>query len=383
MDPATAAALALTVTLGACIGSFANVVAYRMPRSESIVTPPSHCPKCGRRLTPAELAPIVSWLALKGRCRGCRQRISARYPLVEALFAAAFLGLALLTRPDPSAAAEVARYALQAASLSMLLIAALIDLDTKQLPDTLVYGAIAAGLAATLLPTNPNAAPHLTRPAGETLTIALAAAGAFTLLERYATHALRRARHTIDPPLITSHHILTAATLATILGPWRALAATTALIVIDARTRTPLRAPQPLHLLLIPTLTVAAHLIGKPAPVAATDALTAAGAAALAAGLAWWAADHLTQRRENETPDGAALGFGDVKLAAALAALLPEPLLLSVALMAASVTGVLHGAAAQQRAVPFGPHLLLGTVTAAAIGPQLIRWYAATTGIPL
>jgi len=74
----------LAVLLGACVGSFLNVVLWRLPRGESIVHPPSHCPSCEARLGPAELVPVVSWVALRGRCRHCGAPISVRYPLVEA-----------------------------------------------------------------------------------------------------------------------------------------------------------------------------------------------------------------------------------------------------------------------------------------------------------
>src|SRR5690606_252871 len=324
-------------------------------------------------------------LALRGKCHGCRERISARSPIVEAAFGLAYLGLALLTQPDLTSGGELTRYGLQAAALSMLLMAALIDLDTKHLPDTLVYGAIAAGAAASLLPANLGAPEYLARPAGETIAIALAAAGALALLERYAALALRRLQAPTSGP-ITSDHMLLAATLAALLGPVRALAITAALVAVDARSGARLRLPQPLHLALTPALIATSHALGRHAAVAAVDALIAAGAVALTAGIAMWANDHLARNRDHaqeEATEDAALGFGDVKLAAALAALLPNPLLLALALMLASLTGTLHGIAARQRAFPFGPHLLLGCILAATIGPDIATWYANLTGVPL
>src|SRR4051812_50085089 len=82
--------------VGACAGSFLNVVIWRVPRGESIVSPPSHCPNCGERIKPRDNIPIVSWLLLRGRCRSCGNPISSRYPLVEALVA---VGLAPGTAP--------------------------------------------------------------------------------------------------------------------------------------------------------------------------------------------------------------------------------------------------------------------------------------------
>jgi len=79
--------------VGAVLGSFANVCIWRMPRGESVAWPPSHCPVCGRRLAWWENVPVLSYLALRGRCRTCRCRISIRYPIVELAMSV----LALLT----------------------------------------------------------------------------------------------------------------------------------------------------------------------------------------------------------------------------------------------------------------------------------------------
>ena len=78
--------------LGACVGSFLNVVVWRLPRGESLVSPPSHCPKCDRPLKWYDNLPIVGWIKLRGRCRFCREPISPRYPIVEAATALIFAG---------------------------------------------------------------------------------------------------------------------------------------------------------------------------------------------------------------------------------------------------------------------------------------------------
>lgn len=69
--------------VGLAIGSFLNVVIWRVPRRESLVRPPSHCPSCGTRIRTLDNIPVASWVALRGRCRTCGERISVRYPLVE------------------------------------------------------------------------------------------------------------------------------------------------------------------------------------------------------------------------------------------------------------------------------------------------------------
>ncbi|NTW72382.1 MAG: prepilin peptidase, partial [Eubacteriaceae bacterium] len=76
---------------GLVIGSFLNVVIYRLPNEQSIISPPSHCGSCNTRLRPIDLIPVFSWIFLKGQCRYCGEKISARYALVELLTGTLFL----------------------------------------------------------------------------------------------------------------------------------------------------------------------------------------------------------------------------------------------------------------------------------------------------
>lgn len=123
--------LCVSGVLGLIIGSFLNVVVWRVPRGESIAHPPSHCPACGANVRPRDNVPVVSWLLLRGRCRDCLARISARYPLVELGTAAIFVVLA-------------ARIGLQAELPAFFYLGAigvalaLIDLDVKRLPNAIV-----------------------------------------------------------------------------------------------------------------------------------------------------------------------------------------------------------------------------------------------------
>ena len=86
----------LAFVAGAAIGSFLNVVVTRVPKRESIVRPPSHCPSCGTPVEPRDNIPIVSWLVLRGRCRACGWRIPIRYWLVEVACAVVFAVVALV-----------------------------------------------------------------------------------------------------------------------------------------------------------------------------------------------------------------------------------------------------------------------------------------------
>ncbi len=124
--------------LGAIVGSFLNVVAYRLPRHESLITPASHCPGCGTPVKPYDNIPVLSWLLLRGHCRSCAAPISPRYPLVEALTAALCVG-AVLTH---SSAAGIA---LAVLTILIVVPAALIDLEHRIIPNRLTaLGAILA-----------------------------------------------------------------------------------------------------------------------------------------------------------------------------------------------------------------------------------------------
>jgi leader peptidase (prepilin peptidase)/N-methyltransferase len=160
----------MIAVFGALIGSFLNVVVYRVPAGRSIVSPPSACGSCGEQIKPYDNIPVLSWFVLHGRCRSCTSRISARYPLVEAATAVAFGVVAWWFWAGPEAPAgrsaaalaggvvEVVAY-LYLAAISIAL--ALIDLDTHRLPNALVLPAYLVGAvllgAAGLLAGDPGA----------------------------------------------------------------------------------------------------------------------------------------------------------------------------------------------------------------------------------
>jgi leader peptidase (prepilin peptidase)/N-methyltransferase len=117
---------------GVVIGSFLNVVILRVPEKVSIVKPPSACPGCGNRIGSRDNLPIVSWLLLRGRCRHCAMRISARYPVVEALTGALFVLVALRFGWSWTLPAEII-------FVSGLVALAFTDLDRMLLPKAIVY----------------------------------------------------------------------------------------------------------------------------------------------------------------------------------------------------------------------------------------------------
>lgn len=153
---------------GALIGSFLNVVVYRVPAGRSIVSPPSACGACGHPVRAYDNIPVVSWLVLRGQCRDCGARISARYPLVELGVALAFAIVAWRFVPAAATAGSTLGVAagvlvvvafLYLASISIAL--ALIDVDVQRLPDPIVLPAYAVGAAllgaAALLVGDPGA----------------------------------------------------------------------------------------------------------------------------------------------------------------------------------------------------------------------------------
>jgi leader peptidase (prepilin peptidase)/N-methyltransferase len=156
--------------LGAVVGSFLNVVVYRLPRHESLVAPGSHCPRCGTPVKPYDNIPILSWLLLRGHCRSCSAPISPRYPLVEAVTAALCVGAVLAHHSAVGVATSLV--------LILLVIpSALIDLEHRIIPNKLTAaGAVLALLVGVAID-----------PAGEPeRLIAAAGAGGFLLLAALA-----------------------------------------------------------------------------------------------------------------------------------------------------------------------------------------------------
>lgn len=140
--PSTAVLVVFSAVWGLVIGSFLNVVVHRVPEGRSLAHPRSACPGCATPIAAYDNIPLVSWVALRGRCRHCRQRISARYPLVEAGTAALFVGVALRFGWTWTTAADDV-------FVAGLFALACVDLERYLLPRRIVY--TTAGLSGGLL----------------------------------------------------------------------------------------------------------------------------------------------------------------------------------------------------------------------------------------
>ena len=141
----------LAGTLGSVIGSFLNVVIFRVPAGRSIVAPPSACGSCGHEIRARDNVPVLSWLLLRGKCRDCAAPISIRYPLVEAATALLFVAVALrfpLSFETGADAASTLLTLIAFAYLASVSIAlAMIDIDTRTLPNRIVLPAYLVGAA--------------------------------------------------------------------------------------------------------------------------------------------------------------------------------------------------------------------------------------------
>ena len=145
---------AFSFMMGACIASFLNVVIWRVPRGESIVSPPSHCPKCGAEIRWWQNLPILSWLALRGKCAKCRAPISPRYIIVETIGGVLFL--AAFWRFGEFAA-------FMWVWLALMIAGSCRDFDHQLLPDFVTVGGMVYGVVLSLA--SWLVAPYLRVPA--------------------------------------------------------------------------------------------------------------------------------------------------------------------------------------------------------------------------
>jgi leader peptidase (prepilin peptidase) / N-methyltransferase len=160
----------LAGAFGLLLGSFLNVVAYRLPRGESLVLPGSRCPSCSTPIKPYDNVPVLSWLMLRGRCRSCREPVSWRYPVVEGTTALLLVAVVLAKGADRDVWLGVA-------FVLLLVPVTLIDLDHRIIPNKLMLVGMVVSIGLVLATRPEDLTEHL---------IAAAGAGGFLLLAALA-----------------------------------------------------------------------------------------------------------------------------------------------------------------------------------------------------
>ncbi len=155
-------------TLGLFVGSFLNVAIHRLPREDMTVSNPrrSQCPNCARQLTWIENIPVLSWLALRGRCRGCGWRIPWRYPLVELLTAALWAVAAWRLAPSDWPTLLVHNVV-----LAGLVVATFVDFDCFEIPDEVSIGGIVLAPIASLAVPELHASTWLAQAVSKSATV--------------------------------------------------------------------------------------------------------------------------------------------------------------------------------------------------------------------
>lgn len=374
--------------LGLLIGSFSNVLIWRLPRGENIAFPPSHCPRCEHPLAVLDLVPVASWVALGGKCRYCQAPITPRYPIIELISGLAYLGLGLLF-PFSAVGAGVFGLCLL---FTILLASSVIDAETYTLPDALTIPGAVIGVLFGLVNTSSGAASVGLPVFSEALRGGLMGAGLLVTIDLLGSWIMRRLREMQYPEQPLGYQQIALGLFGGLLigglsgNLWAAtlggLALGAASTLLNAASKRTVRVPE--------LLTVGGSLVGLPllstlgGPAflgGLNGGLAAAGAVSLLAGTYWWVNEKAID--QDAPADPRAMGFGDVKLAAVIGAFLGFDklvLTLAVAVVAGAVFGIVQKALRSDNRVKFGPFLAIGAVVALLWGGSLIAAYKSATG---
>lgn len=368
--------------LGLLVGSFTNVLIWRLPRGESIAFPPSHCPKCGHPLAVIDLIPLFSWLSLGGKCRYCKEPISARYPIIELISGIGYFVIAAMFPFGTYGFAPLGLMIL----LTILLAGSAIDLDTYTLPDALTLSGVAFGLLFAML--NERMATEGFPTLAQAMNGALMGAGLLVTIDLIGSWILRRFQERQYPEQPLGYQQISLALLAGAwLGTWTGLGIGLLSAMVNLTAHKVIRIPELITLLgFFISIVIASNGIGPGLIVMIQDALSAAGATALVAGVYWWIqnARNTEDEEDDDQYDPSAMGFGDVKLAAAIGAFLGwEKLLLTilVAVVTGLIGGLIQSATKSDNRVKFGPFLAIGAVVAIFFGSQLMEMYKGMLGM--
>lgn len=332
---------------GTVVGSFLNVCIYRLPAEQSIVSPPSHCPKCNNKLRTADLVPLLSFLFLGRKCRYCGAPISWRYFCVELVTGLLFVAVYL------NQGAFTIDFFVYVVFVSALVVAFLVDMDRLIIPDQAVMACVAAGIAGDVahLVAGDAQFPQVTLSAGAELPMLpsvigmVVCAGVFYLIA-YIGYFAFRPRSNGEEPASEQEQPEPAATGLHLAGAWL-LAVLFAVAAVFAAW---VLGPAAGAVLLIGLVVYVAYFVLSPEPVAEG-----------------------VEDGEAQEYEGA-VGGGDINLAAGIGAVLGVGgALVSffVAIMLGAAVGVAYlifKAIAQKRGLrwrtmlPFGPHMVTGAV---------------------
>jgi leader peptidase (prepilin peptidase) / N-methyltransferase len=350
--------LIIAATLGALIGSFTNVLIYRIPIKKSIAFPPSACPNCSHRLGVLDLVPVLSWAALGGKCRYCRNPISVRYPIIETISGLAYFGIAwkvgLLEQP----VLVVGLWFM----FTCFLAASAIDFETFELPDELTIPVIAVGLLVAAIIGTFNSA----------LEGGLIGAGLISSIIAFGSWVLRRLREPRHPEYpIGFFNIHFAMLIGLWFGVLAGVLAGLALVVANILSKKVVLMPDFITLGGV-LVSLIIQISGGTGISGLSNALQAAGGMAIIAGVYWWILElrnipDTSPEIPEEELDPMAMGFGDVKLWAAAGVFLGwQGALfgLAVAVLVGAIIGIVHKLRGGQSMIPFGPSLALGAMIA-------------------
>lgn len=377
--------LVFAFVLGSLIGSFLNVVIYRLPAGTSVVWPRSRCPHCGHILSPNELVPILSWVMQKGRCTRCKAPISVRYPAVEALTAVLF-GLAALLRP------VFPELIFLWAFIALLVALSFIDIDTKTLPNSLNFAGIFVGLLGAGLLGFPQALP-------QAIDSGLMGAGLIAMLAGFGGLLYNRFKDGPREGPFGVHLVHLAAMVGAWGGMWGTVGGVwlggLGIVVglfnasLNARSGKVFALHDSLTLGFAALAPLLAWVLGLSPLESLRGMLVSAGGVALVGMLYWWfrnPSDKVEPETESENPTGyvTVMGYGDVVLAGFLGIWLGFTNLLVgifIAVFAGAIIGLIMRRFGGDNQIPFGPYLAIGGLIAFFYGSAIVQWYLSYIGL--
>lgn len=369
---------------GLLVGSFSNVLIWRLPRKESIAFPPSHCPKCDHALSPLDLVPVFSWLFLRGKCRYCKTPISPRYPIIETLSG---LGYALMMFLFP-----YGTYGLVAVGLmllfTILLVGSAIDIDTYTLPDELTIPSIGFGIIFAFIHQTMGINADGVLSIQEALYGAMFGAGLLALVDLLGSLIMRRFKERQYPDFpIGYQQIALGLLVGAWAGPVWALGAATLSMALNLIRGKLVRLPESVLILGFFVSLVLKSTSGPELVQFLGQALAGTGAVAILAGIYWWVHRLIIPESEEEADapfDPIAMGFGDVKLMAGIGAFLGWQAVLftlAIATVVGALFGLLQMLRQKENRIKFGPFLAVGAVIYLICGQQMINWYLNQLGL--